>query len=87
MFPLLSFPYHNRDKRVLVLLMQFLCLHINARQPASIAWMAVVPPNDGFPTIDLLRVLLIGDKVSIGFRPGIHSSLGALKGEQGINRG
>ena len=40
-----SLTYHDGDKRFLELLVQHLCADINARQPAAIAWVTVVPAN------------------------------------------
>ena len=46
--------HHNGQERVLVLLLGHLRANVDARQPASIAWVAVVPPYHVFqPAHDL----------------------------------
>lgn len=45
--------HHNSEKGVLVLLIEALRGHVDAGEPAAIAWMAVVPANDILEAADL----------------------------------
>ena len=70
--------YYHRYKRLLVRLVVKLRRAIYARQPAAIAGVAMIPPNDWLPLVDTFGSLLEGDHIFVGLLRCVYPRLRTL---------
>ena len=62
-------------------LVQLLCVDVNAGEPAPVAGLAVIPPDDVLVAPGLLAALVVLDHVLVRLRLGVDARLRALHGK------